>query len=59
MTQESCEHRSDGICVACYDPEAVQRYAEKVGVSREEAAEKMRQTMDAYGLEVDDSTDIG
>lgn len=59
MTQETCEHKSDGICVACYDPEAVERYAQKANIASEEAAERMRQTMDDFGLEVDDSTDIG
>lgn len=55
MTQQSCEHKADGLCVACYDPAAVQRYAEQSNVSFEEAAEEMRQVMDSFGLEVDDS----
>lgn len=59
MTQQTCEHKSDGICVACYDPAAVQRLAEKSNISLEEAADQMREMMDSYGLEVDDSSDIG
>lgn len=59
MAQETCEHKTDGICVACYDPDAVERYAKKADISLKDAAEQMRQMMDDYGLEVDDSADIG
>lgn len=59
MTPQTCEHKTDGVCVACYDPAAVERYAAKAGISLEEAAERMRETMDSYGLEVDDSSDLG